>query len=389
MKKRLLGQRIRDFAELYPVVTVIGPRQSGKTTLAKMLFPNSQYVNLEALSEREFAQSDPIGFLRRFSGKPVIIDEVQRVPELLSQIQAIVDDDRRPGQFLLTGSQNFSMMRFVSQSLAGRTALCTLLPFSMAEIDGEVKRMSIDEIMWRGFYPKLHDNKKINPTDELSFYVSTYLERDVREIESIRNLRSFSVFLRLAAGRTGQMLNVASLAADVGISPKVARDWLSILEASYVVKMLEPWHTNLNKRMVKAPKLYFLDVGLACHLVGITDPSQLAAHPLRGALFETMIVDEFFKAKANATGHQEINYYRDSNHNEIDLVVKDAGTVSLYEIKSGETFCDDWVKAARRLSGQFGEDVSVGVIYGGSEEQHRSDFTLIPWKRVSLRKGTK
>ena len=378
---REIRVKLAEFARDYPVVTVVGPRQSGKTTLVRMEFPHHAYVNLESLSDREFAATDPVAFLRQFEKSPVIIDEIQRVPQLLSQIQVAVDRDSRCGRFVLTGSQNFSMMKAVSQSLAGRTAICTLLPLSMAELGDALKKRTVEEAMWRGFYPKLHV-KSVNPADELSFYVSTYLERDVRELENLRNLRTFSIFLRLAAGRTGQVLNVSSLAADAGISPKVASDWLSLLEASYVVTLLEPWHANLNKRLVKAPKLYFNDVGLACNLIGISEPGQLTAHPLRGALFETMIVDEFLKRRANVAGHWNVNYYRDSNRNEIDLVIDRAGAVRLYEIKSGATFSPDWTNTMDRLSSQFGADVSRTVIYGGDESQSRSGFELKPWKRM-------
>lgn len=378
---REIRVKLAEFARDYPVVTVVGPRQSGKTTLVRMEFPHHAYVNLESLSDREFAATDPVAFLRQFEKSPVIIDEIQRVPQLLSQIQVAVDRDSRCGRFVLTGSQNFSMMKAVSQSLAGRTAICTLLPLSMAELGDALKKRTVEEAMWRGFYPKLHV-KSVNPADELSFYVSTYLERDVRELENLRNLRTFSIFLRLAAGRTGQVLNVSSLAADAGISPKVASDWLSLLEASYVVTLLEPWHANLNKRLVKAPKLYFNDVGLACNLIGISEPGQLTAHPLRGALFETMIVDEFLKRRANVAGHWNVNYYRDSNRNEIDLVIDRAGAVRLYEIKSGATFSPDWTNTMDRLSAQFGADVSRTVIYGGDESQSRSGFELKPWKRM-------
>ncbi|MCQ2394732.1 MAG: ATP-binding protein [Kiritimatiellae bacterium] len=346
-----------------------------------MEFPRHAYVNLESLSDREFATTDPIAFLRQFEKSSVVIDEIQRVPQLLSQIQVSVDQDSRFGRFILTGSQNFSMMKAVAQSLAGRTAICTLLPLSMAELGAKLKKRTVEEVMWRGFYPKLHVTS-VNPADELSFYVTTYLERDVRDLENLRNLRTFSIFLRLAAGRTGQVLNVSSLAADAGISPKVATEWLSLLEASYVVTLLEPWHANLNKRLVKAPKLYFNDVGLACNLIGISEPGQLTAHPLRGALFETMVVDEFLKRRANAAGHWNINYYRDSNRNEIDLVVDNAGRVGLYEIKSGATFSSDWTNTMDRLFAQFGLDVSRTVIYGGEKSQLRSGFELRSWREL-------
>lgn len=378
---REIRAKLAEFARNYPVVTVVGPRQSGKTTLTRMEFPRHAYVNLESLPDREFATTDPIAFLRQFEKSSVVIDEIQRVPQLLSQIQVSVDQDSRFGRFILTGSQNFSMMKAVAQSLAGRTAICTLLPLSMAELGAKLKKRTVEEVMWRGFYPKLHVTS-VNPADELSFYVTTYLERDVRDLENLRNLRTFSIFLRLAAGRTGQVLNVSSLAADAGISPKVATEWLSLLEASYVVTLLEPWHANLNKRLVKAPKLYFNDVGLACNLIGISEPGQLTAHPLRGALFETMVVDEFLKRRANAAGHWNINYYRDSNRNEIDLVVDNAGRVELYEIKSGATFSSDWTNTMDRLFAQFGLDVSRTVIYGGEKSQLRSGFELRSWREL-------
>lgn len=379
MKTRIISQRIKSLVAQYPIMTLTGPRQSGKTTLAKMLFPKWDYVNLESLDAREFALSDPVAFLSRFKGQSVVFDEIQRAPSLLSQLQVIVDEDPRPGQFLLTGSQNFSLMRGVSQTLAGRTALATLLPFSLTELKTETKRLTLDEVLWRGFYPKIWTSN-VSPTDELSFYTQTYLERDVREIENVRNMRSFATFLRLAAGRTGQVLNISSLAADVGISPKVASDWLSLLEASFVVYLLEPWHANLNKRLTKAPKLYFTDVGLAAHLIGITEPSQLATHPLRGALFETMIVGEFLKDAKNRGVSSEIHYYRDSNHNEIDLVVTEGEETSLVEIKSGATFSSDWISTINRLAPQFGKNVSKSVIYGSDASQSRTGFDLRSWR---------
>lgn len=381
MKTRILSKKLQEYAASYPAITLVGPRQSGKTTLVKDCFPQHRYVNLEALNEREFAESDPVAFIERFKGEKVILDEVQRVPNLLSQIQVAIDAGKGNGRFVLTGSQNFSLMRGISQSLAGRTALCTLLPFSLSELGVARKRLKLNAAMWKGFYPRIHE-ERLNPAEALSFYVNTYLERDVHEVENVRNLRTFATFLRLAAGRTGQVLNVSSLAGDAGIAPKVAGDWLSILEASYVIAFLEPWHANINKRLVKAPKMYFLDVGLACNLIGITDESQLATHPLRGALFETMVVGEFFKRIAHECRGDRISYYRDSNGNEIDVVLQTGDETQLCEIKSGATFSGDWTRTMERLRGQFGENVRLKVVYGGDESQKRTAFDLCSWRAI-------
>lgn len=381
MRTRILAEKVQAFAQTYPVVTIVGPRQSGKTTLTKLTFPDYQYVNLEAINQREFALTDPIAFLEQFRDKNVILDEVQRAPELLSQIQVMVDEDKRNGHFILTGSQNFSLMRGISQSLAGRTSLCTLLPFSLLELPEAREHASLNEILWKGFYPKVHATDVI-ATDELAFYVATYLERDVREVEHVRNLRDFSRFLRLVAGRTGCVLNISSLATDAGISPKLASEWLSLLEASFIIRFLEPWHANVNKRLVKSPKLYFNDVGLACHLIGITHPDQIAIHPLRGALFETMIVGELVKQMTNVCSHQNLYYYRDSNRNEIDLVFQDGLKTLLVEIKSGATFSNDWTKTMLRLKDQFDPSAELSVIYGGDETQERTLFKLLSWRNV-------
>jgi len=258
MKARVIGEKLREFARLYPVVTLTGPRQSGKTTLCRALFPEKEYVNLEDAEQRLIARTDPKGFLGRFA-RDVVINEIQRVPDLVSAIQVDVDAHKRPGRYILTGSQNLLLMKSVSQSLSGRTALATLLPFSLGELYGK-RPPALEDVIWRGFYPAIHD-QKLSPAHTLAFYFATYVERDIRDLLNVKDLGRFERFVRLCAGRTGQILNCASLAVDAGIAVSTAQEWLSVLETCYVVSLLKPWSANINKRLVKAPKLYFLDTG--------------------------------------------------------------------------------------------------------------------------------
>ena len=371
--QRALQPDLIRLAGQYPVVTIIGPRQSGKSTLARMAFPEKPYVSLEQLALRDFALSDPQGFLKTHAGDGAILDEIQRAPGLLSEIQVRVDD--RPGlkgAFILTGSHQFLLMESITQSLAGRTALLKLLPFSYAERYGmSTQPPDLPCLMFEGFYPRIF-NDGLDPVEAYSFYVATYIERDVRELLAIRDLSLFSRFLRLCAGRTGQILNASSLAADAGINHNTARSWLSVLEAGFIVTLLQPHHNNFNKRLVKAPKLYFWDVGLACHLLGIEQPSQVTHHPLVGALFETFVVTELMKQRLNRVRDPRLYFWRDNAGHEVDLLHDAQEGIMPVEIKLGATIQRDMWKGIdyyRTLNPNAAPGV---VITCGTECQQRS-----------------
>jgi len=352
MIERTLGPKVQALARQYPVVTLTGPRQAGKTTLCQMLFSGKLYFSLEDLDIRNQARSDPRAFLEGCVKRGVVLDEIQRVPELVSYIQGLVDREKRPGRFILTGSQDFELLNTITQTLAGRTALATLLPFSFAEIYKGKKEPSIDHILYAGFYPRIHD-QKLNPTEALAFYVSTYLERDIRSLINVKDLSKFELFLRLTASRTAQVLNLSSIANDCGINHNTARSWLSVSEASYVIHLVRPHHRNFRKRLVKSPKLYFVDVGLAGYLLDLENKKQLANHPLKGALFETFVVGEFLKARLNAGKRSNLYFFRDNVGNEVDLVLEGGTKVSPVEIKLGATFATDLIKGLlyyRRLN---------------------------------------
>lgn len=296
--------------EQYPFVTVTGPRQSGKTTLCRAAFPRLEYVNLEAPDQRAFAESDPRGFLSRLDGG-AILDEVQRVPDLLSYLQVLADEKGRNSLFVLTGSEQFGLSESVSQSLAGRTALLRLLPFSLRERQQTGASTALDDMLYSGFYPRIHA-QKLEPRQALGDYFETYVERDARRVGEIRNLSSFQRFVHLCAGRVGQLANLSSLGADAGVSHTTARHWLTVLETSYIVFRLPSFHANLRKRLIKAPKLYFYDVGLASYLIGIEHAGQIATHPLRGALFENVVVVEAFKHWFNRGRRPRLSFFRDT-----------------------------------------------------------------------------
>ncbi len=367
--------------EQYPFVTVTGPRQSGKTTLCRAAFPHLDYVNLEAPDQREFAESDPRGFLARFR-EGAILDEIQRVPDLLSYLQVQADEAGRNSLFVLTGSEQFRLSDAISQSLAGRTALLRLLPFSLVERRQTGASDSIDDILFSGFYPRIHD-RKLEPRQALGDYFETYVERDVRRIGEIRNLANFRRFVRLCAGRIGQLANLSSLGADAGVSHTTASHWLTVLEASYVVFRLPPFHANIRKRLVKSPKIYFYDVGLASHLIGIEHAGQIGTHPLRGPLFENAVVVEALKHRFNRGHRSNLSFFRDSSGLECDLLYENGNGMGAIEIKSGATVASDWFDSLNRVAKQLPEVATRAVVYGGAERQARRDGEVVPLTDLS------
>jgi hypothetical protein len=364
MKPRDLEAKLLSWAAALPVVTVTGPRQSGKTTLCRHAFPGKPYVSLEDPDTRMMAQTDPRGFLRRFEDTGAVLDEIQHVPDLLSYLQTLVDADPRPGRFVLTGSQNLSLMSAVSQTLAGRAAVATLLPFSLREAYAPGTEPPLWETVHRGFYPRVLSTP-LPPSETLSFYVATYLERDVRSLLRIGDYVRFELFLRLCAGRTGQILNLSDLAADAGISVNTAKSWLSVLETAYIVRRLRPWSANIAKQLSKSPKLYFLDTGLACCLLGIENAAVLETHPLRGPLFETFVVAERWKRLAHAGRPDNLFYYRDSKKREIDLVEETPDGLELCEIKSGATVAADWFAPLEKVAAFLPRVRSRAIVCGG------------------------
>ena len=384
MISRDIASEVVRAATQAPALTLTGPRQSGKTTLCQMLFPDHAYRTLEAPDVRAFASDDPRAFLARLP-EGAVIDEIQRVPELLSYLQGIIDEDPTHGRWILTGSQNLALLQSVSQSLAGRTRLLTLLPLTRDEITRfDFHPASLEEAMYTGGYPRIFD-RELDPSNWLRSYIATYIERDVRTITSVGDLTMFQRFVQLCAGRTGQLLNYSSLAGDCGISQPTAKAWLSILETSYIVFRLPAFHGNLRKRLVKAPKLYFHDTGLVCWLLGIREPGQLLSHPLRGPIFETWVVSEIVKHRANRGESRGLSFYRDRNGAEVDLVMERPGGLSLVEVKAAATPSASLFRSAQRvrphLRGQVEPDVTV--VYGGDERQVRSVGMLLPWRQVA------
>lgn len=384
MISRDIAAKTRQFAGQYPVVTITGPRQSGKTTLCRMLFPERDYSSLEDLDERRFAQHDPRGFLDRFPDGAVL-DEVQRVPELLSYIQTIVDRRQTPGMFILTGSQQFDLLETISQSLAGRTALVRLLPFTLAEAYGaSLADASLDRVLFTGFYPGIF-RRNLNPTEAMMFYVNTYVERDLRMLINVKDLSAFETFLKLCAGRSGRIVNLASLGNDCGVHHATIKNWLSVLEASYIVKLLRPYYRNFSKRLIKSPKLYFLDSGLAAFLLSIQNEEQLAAHPLRGSLFEGMVMSEILKQRFNRGLKDNLYFFRDNTGNEVDLVLDGGATADLIEIKSGRTVAQDFFKGIRYFSKIAGEMAGrSSIVYGGDDAFLQEGVAIMGWRKLAV-----
>ena len=381
MIDRDIAPRLVELFDRYPFVTVTGPRQSGKTTLCRETFPSLKYVNLEAPDQREFAESDPRGLLATLDGG-AILDEVQRVPDLLSYLQVFADERGRNSLFVLTGSEHFKLSEAISQSLAGRTALLRLLPFSFAERRRSGADNRLDEILYAGFYPRIYD-QELEPRQALSDYFETYVERDVRRVGDIRNLSSFQRFVRLCAGRVGQLTNTVALGSDAGVSHTTARNWIEVLEASYIAFRLPPFHANIRKRLTKSPKLYFYDVGLASHLIGIEHMDQIATHPLRGALFENMVVVEALKHRYNRGRGFNLSFFRDSRGLECDLLFESGRDVCGIEIKSGATIASDYFDALERVARSVPNMSAKVVVYGGTARQSRSTGDVVPFSELS------
>lgn len=385
MLHRSLTDTLLRLAQSFPIVAITGPRQSGKTTLARAVFADKPYVTLENPAELLFAKEDPRGFLARFPDG-AIFDEAQRWPDLFSWLQGMVDEDRRGGRFILTGSQQFGLQAGISQSLAGRVGMTQLLPLSLAEWP-ETAAPDLDDVLLTGGYPALVA-QGAPPQDWFPSYVATYVERDVRQVMKVQDLDTFQRFLKLCAARTGQLLNLAALAGETGISEGSARAWLSVLESSYLVTRLPPYHRNFGKRLVKTPKLYFLDVGLACWLLGIHTTQTLGLHPLRGALFETWVVGEFVKHRFNKGLAADLYFWRDSNGLESDLLFESDGRLQPVEIKSGQTITADYIKAGQKAGRIAGEEaMTPWLIHGGNDAYERSGVRVIPWRGLGRASG--
>ena len=382
MIPRLAAPTLQRLAKGFPIVALTGPRQSGKTTLAKQVFAHKTYVSLENPDELAFASTDPHRFLARFT-HGAVLDEVQRCPALLSWLQTLVDERRIMGDFVLTGSAQFELFAGISQSLAGRVGRVELLPLSTSELKatGQLPA-TLNEMLLQGCYPSLYD-RSVSPQDWLSNYIVTYIERDVRQLVGVRDLSQFQRFVKMCAARSGQLLNMTALSSDCGLTVNTAREWLSVLEASYLVMRLQPHHQNFGKRLVKSPKLYFLDVGLMAWLLGIRDSQTIDTHAARGALFETFVVSELVKQGFNQGKPADLFFWRDSNGNEVDVLRETGCGLLAIEIKSGSTFASDWDKGLRKwrsLAGETGR--KPWLVYGGDDQHEREAFDLLGWRHL-------
>jgi len=375
MIERTLANKLKDSFKKYPVVTLTGPRQSGKTTLCKTVFKDLPYVNLEEPDIRKFAQDDPRGFLKRYS-EGGIIDEIQRVPDLVSYIQVLVDSKNKNSQFVLTGSEQFALSQTISQSLAGRTAVFHLLPFSLRELNLKKPELAnFDEYIYKGFMPRIYDHD-IEPNRALADYFETYVERDLRNLSQIQDLNTFRTFVKLCAGRIGNTINYNKLGSDAGISHSTVRQWLSLLEASYIIFRLEPFHKNIRRRLTKSPKLYFHDVGLARYLIGIENIQQIETHPLKGALFENLVISEALKNRFHNGKDNNLSYYQDAIGNEIDLLSTTGTGITGLEIKSSSTMNQAHTKNFSKFEKATQEILTKKfVVYAGNDiEAYGANF---------------
>lgn len=381
--KREIELELIDLASQYPVVMITGPRQAGKTSLSRKTFPQKPYYSLENPDVRERVAADPRSF---FSANPdgAIIDEFQRYPDILSYIQGIVDEKKQKGQFILTGSNNLTMMSNVTQSLAGRTAIIKLLPLSISEIAGIGKNYTTDDYLLNGFYPGIYSDK-LNPVKAYRNYYETYVERDIRQILHVKDLFFFQRFVKLCAGRVGQLFNASSLATEVGVSSQTIHTWLSALQSTYIVFLVQPWSANISKRIVKTPKLYFYDVGLASYLLGNENISHIATHPSRGSLFENMVILEFLKKRYNAGLDNNFYFYRDNHGNEVDVVQESGNMLNLFEIKSAQTYNNGFLKGLDYLRKLLpGKVANSNLIYSGDQEMTIKEHKIMNYRNLNF-----
>lgn len=370
---RHIKEKAGSLLSKFPLLAITGPRQSGKTTFARRLKPDYTYVNLELPEARDFAKSDPLGFLRTYQNG-VILDEVQLVPELFSYLQVLTDDRNIPGEYILTGSQNFLLSNQITQSLAGRVAMLNLLPFSIQELSDRVKGEEWESLVVNGGYPRKYQFD-IAPSDYYPNYIQTYIERDVRQILNIMDLGNFQKFLQLLAGRVGQIFNQSNFSNELGIDQKTVNSWLSVLETSFIAFRLPAYYRNFNKRVLKTPKVYFYDTGVLCSLLGIKNPQDMKVHFTRGPLFENLAVLELMKKEMNAGKIPSLYYWRDNHQNEVDLLQEKDGNLTAIEIKSSETYHSDFLKGLKYFQ-KIAPDTDLKLIYGGKLNQEREGIEI-------------
>lgn len=381
---RTLATKLQQLHHQLPAIAVLGPRQSGKTTLVRETFPNYKYLSLEDLDLRAYAETDPRGFLAEYQGK-VIFDEIQNVPTLFSYLQTEIDKTNKPGQFILTGSQHFLLHENISQTLAGRIAILYLLPLTVAELTAaKIATDNLEQLLFEGFYPRIYQ-QSINPADWYPNYIQTYIEKDVRQMKNIHDLVVFQKFLKMCASRTGQLLNLSALAADCGITHNTAKAWISLLQSSFIVFLLQPYFNNIGKRLVKTPKLYFYDTGLICSLLGIEEKKQLSTHYLRGGIFESFVISELIKVRYNHGKNPNLYFWRDKTGHEIDCIIGETQQLIPIEIKSAKTIVNDFFSGIDYWN-QFTpyKSTKAYIIYGGDQNQiQRKKAAVLSWKNIN------